>query len=173
MEIRLYQGLLEFNWNLLFSAITVLVLYLILRRFFFEKVHCFMLARQAMVEEQLISAEEKSRKAETLLTEYSQTLASAEEEKRQMLKDARLLAEESAAAIVDEAKAQAGQIMSQTQERLAAEEEKAQLRLRKEVAALAVLAAGKLMEKELEAGGQEALINKALADAEAGKWQMH
>ena len=35
MEVKLYQGLLEINWNLLFSAITVLVLYLILKHFFF------------------------------------------------------------------------------------------------------------------------------------------
>ena len=49
MEVKLYQGLLEINWNLLFSAITVLVLYLILKHFFFEKVHNFMEARKAAV----------------------------------------------------------------------------------------------------------------------------
>ena len=37
MEVKLYQGLLEINWNLLFSAITVLVLYLILKHFFFSE----------------------------------------------------------------------------------------------------------------------------------------
>ena len=37
MEVKLYQGLLEINWNLLFSAITVLVLYLILKHFFFPE----------------------------------------------------------------------------------------------------------------------------------------
>lgn len=57
MEVKLYQGLLEINWNLLFSAITVLVLYLILKHFFFEKVHNFMEARKAAVQASLDQAE--------------------------------------------------------------------------------------------------------------------
>lgn len=173
MEIKLYQGLLEFNWNLLFSAITVLVLYLILKRFFFAKVHCIMAERQAMIEEKLIHAEEKSQKAEALLTEYSQTLAAAEEEKRQIIKDARMQARKQADTIMDDARRQADQLLVQTGEKLKTEEEKAQTRLHKEVAALAALAAGKLLEKELSIDGQEALIDKTLQEAEAGGWQMH
>ena len=56
MKVELYQGLLEINWNLLFSAITVLVLYLILKHFFFEKVHKFMVARQEAVQKELDDA---------------------------------------------------------------------------------------------------------------------
>lgn len=173
MEIRLYQGLLELNWNLLFSAVTVLVLYMILKRFFFEKVRTFMLARQASVEEQLMNAEEKSRKAENLLEEYSQTLASAEEEKRRIIKDARVYAEENARIIIDEAQHNAGEIMEKMQNKIKNEEEKARRELQNEVASLAVLAAGKIMKKELEADGQEALIGEILTEAEEGRWQKH
>lgn len=37
MEVKLYQGLFANHWNLLFSAITVLVLYLILKHFSLKK----------------------------------------------------------------------------------------------------------------------------------------
>ena len=71
MEVKLYQGLLEINWNLLFSAITVLVLYLILKHFFFEKVHNFMEARKAAVQASLDQAEAANEEAQTLLADYA------------------------------------------------------------------------------------------------------
>ena len=40
--MKMVQPLLSFNWNLVFTAVTVIVLYLILKHFFFEKVHQFM-----------------------------------------------------------------------------------------------------------------------------------
>ena len=50
MEVHLYQDLLTLNWNMLFSFITVGVLILILKKFFFEKVHNFMEERRLEVE---------------------------------------------------------------------------------------------------------------------------
>ena len=74
MEVKLYQGLLEINWNLLFSAITVLVLYLILKHFFFEKVHNFMEARKAAVQASLDQAEAANEEAQTLLLTTNMTI---------------------------------------------------------------------------------------------------
>ena len=70
MEVKLYQGLLEINWNLLFSAITVLVLYLILKHFFFEKVHKFMEARKAAVQDNLDRAKATEEEAQALLQAF-------------------------------------------------------------------------------------------------------
>ena len=55
--MTVYEPLLAFNWNLLFSAITVLVLFLILKKFFFEKVHNFMEERENEVRTQFETAE--------------------------------------------------------------------------------------------------------------------
>ena len=52
MDINKHQDLLTINWNLIFSVITVLVLILILKHFFFEKVKKFMDERKAQVAEQ-------------------------------------------------------------------------------------------------------------------------
>ena len=171
MEVRLYQGLLEFNWNLLFTAITVLVLYLILKHFFFEKVHNFMLARKAMIEEELMHADSESKKASTLLEEYSKTLANAEEEKRQIIKEAKVIADERAENILSEAKQEASQIIADAHKRIAAEEEKAVLALKKDVAKLAVLTAEQIMEKDLGEEDRQELVDKVLEEAGSGKWQ--
>lgn len=173
MEVSVYQGLLEFNWNLLFSAVTVLVLYVILKHFFFEKVHYFMMARKALIEEELAHAEETHRKAEILLGEYSKTLASAEEEKRQIIKDARVAAEERAASVLDEARAQAAEMVQGAHKKIALEEEKAVVQLRKEIAGLAVLAAEQILEREVQQDGQASIVDKILEEAAESKWQNH
>ena len=171
MEVKLYQGLLEINWNLLFSAITVLVLYLIVKHFFFEKVHKFMEARKAAVQDNLDRAKATEEKAQALLSEYQATLSNAEEEKRAIIKKAKAEADRRADAIVGEAKIQAQQIVSEAHENMRAEEEKAVVQLKKEVSSLAVLAAERIMQRELDEKSQQALVDQVLEEAAREKWQ--
>ena len=149
MEVKLYQGLLEINWNLLFSAITVLVLYLILKHFFFEKVHNFMEARKAAVQASLDQAEAANEEAQTLLADYRTTLANAETEKRALRYE----------------------VAHTLFEKMQADEEKAVVQLKKEVASLAVLTAERIMQKELDENGQQELVDQVLEEAASGKWQ--
>ena len=171
MEVKLYQGLLEINWNLLFSAITVLVLYLILKHFFFEKVHKFMEARKAAVQDNLDRAKATEEEAQALLSEYQATLSNAEEEKRAIIKAAKAEADRRADTIVGEAKIQAQQIVSEAHENMRAEEEKAVVQLKKEVSSLAVLAAERIMQRELDEKSQQALVDQVLEEAAREKWQ--
>ena len=171
MEVKLYQGLLEINWNLLFSAITVLVLYLILKHFFFEKVHKFMEARKAAVQDNLDRAKATVEEAQALLSEYQATLSNAEEEKRAIIKEAKAEADRRADAIVGEAKIQAQLIVSEAHENMRAEEEKAVVQLKKEVSSLAVLAAERIMQRELDEKSQQALVDQVLEEAAREKWQ--
>ena len=171
MEVKLYQGLLEINWNLLFSAITVLVLYLILKHFFFEKVHKFMEARKAAVQDNLDRAKATEEEAQALLSEYQATLSNAEEEKRAIIKEAKAEADRRADAIVGEAKIQAHRIVSEAHENMRAEEEKAVVQLKKEVSSLAVLAAERIMQRELDEKSQQALVDQVLEEAAREKWQ--
>ena len=171
MEVKLYQGLLEINWNLLFSAITVLVLYLILKHFFFEKVHKFMDARKAAVQDNLDRAKATEEEAQALLSEYQATLSNAEEEKRAIIKEAKAEADRRADAIVGEAKIQAQRIVSEAHENMRAEEEKAVVQLKKEVSSLAVLAAERIMQRELDEKSQQALVDQVLEEAAREKWQ--
>ena len=171
MEVKLYQGLLEINRNLLFSAITVLVLYLILKHFFFEKVHKFMEARKAAVQDNLDRAKATEEEAQALLSEYQATLSNAEEEKRAIIKEAKAEADRRADAIVGEAKIQAQRIVSEAHENMRAEEEKAVVQLKKEVSSLAVLAAERIMQRELDEKSQQALVDQVLEEAAREKWQ--
>ena len=173
MEVTVYQGLLEFNWNLLFNIITVLVLYAILKRFFFEKVHYVLMARQAHIEEQLTHAREAEQKADVLLGEYSRTLAHAEEEKRAILREARREADRRSAEILENARKEAEELNLRTHEKLAHEEEKMVRRLKDDIAELAVMAAEQILQRELKLDGEEqtVLVDKVIKEANLAKWE--
>jgi F-type H+-transporting ATPase subunit b len=173
MEVRLYQNLLEFNWNLSFSMITVLVLYLILKKFFFEKVYYVLEARQVHIEEQLAHARDAERKAEGLLEEYSRTLTNTEEEKRKILREARQSADARAANIVENAQKEAAELTERTHAKLAHEEEKILHQVQQDIAQLAILAAEQILQRELGESDHTELISKMIEEAETGKWEIH
>lgn len=173
MEVRLYQGLLEFNWNLLFTALTVMVLYLILKKFFFEKVYYVLMERQVHIEEQLNHARQTEQKAEVLLEEYSRTLAHAEEEKRSILRQARQEADRRAEKILEKAQADAAELTARTHEKLAHEEEKLLHQLREEIAGLAVLAAGQILQHEIKETDHADLVDRVIEEAKTAKWENH
>ena len=171
MEVKLYQGLLEINWNLLFSAITVLVLYLILKHFFFEKVHAFMQARQAAVQRSLDEAEADKTQAREMLTHYQQTLDDAEARKCAIIKEAKAEADQRAESIINEARQQAQDLAKEAHKTMQADEEKAAEQLKKEVASIALLAAEQIMRKEMDEKSQQALVDQVLEEAANGKWK--
>ena len=71
-----FEKLIEFSsWDFIFSMITFLVLFLILKHFFFEKVHNFMESRRKEVEDALDNAAEASRLADEKLADYEKKIA--------------------------------------------------------------------------------------------------
>ena len=105
--MTVYEPLLALNWNLLFSAITVLVLFLILKKFFFEKVHNFMEERENEVRTQFETAEENNRLAEQKLMDYEERIKNYQSEGREIIKAAKDDAKVQAQSILDDAKEKA------------------------------------------------------------------
>lgn len=130
-----------------------------------------MMARKAMIEEELMNADQESKKASKLLEEYSKTLANAEEEKRQIIKEAKVIADERADAIVSDAKKEAAQIIVDAHKKIETEEEKAVSQLKKDIGKLAVLTAEQIMQKELGDEDRQELVDKVIEEAGSGKWQ--
>ena len=130
-----------------------------------------MMARKAMIEEELMNADQESKKASELLEEYSKTLANAEEEKRQIIKETKVIADERADAIVSDAKKEAAQIIVDAHKKIEAEEEKAVSQLKKDIGKLAVLTAEQIMQKELGDEDRQELVDKVIEEAGSGKWQ--
>ena len=73
--------------------------------------------------------------------------------------------------IVGDAKQQAQKIIAEAHEKMQADEEKAVVQLKKEVASLAVLTAERIMQKEVDENSQQELVDQVLEEAASGKWQ--
>lgn len=169
MDINKHQDLLTINWNLIFSIITVLVLILILKRFFFEKVKKFMDERKAKVEEQFQKAEEAENQAREKLDEYNEILAGAEKEKRVIIADAMENAKLQANSVLDEARKEVADIREKSRLQIEREKIAARKEIHNEVGDLAVQLAEKILESELDEDAQASVIDEIISKSEANR----
>ncbi len=171
MKVQLYQDLLTINWNLLFSLITVVVLVLILKKFFFEKVHSFMEARQQQVVSTLQEAQATREEAQQKLEEYEAQMAWAESEKREIIKKAMQEAKDQAGAVLEDAGKEASQVREQTRREIERDKLIAKKELQREIGDMAVLAAGKIIGEELNPKRQAEVVDKIIEEAEDSSWK--
>ena len=169
MDINKHQDLLTINWNLIFSIITVLVLILILKHFFFEKVKKFMDERKANVEEQFQKAEEAENQAREKLDEYNEILAGAEKEKRVIIADAMENAKLQANSVLDEARKEVADIREKSRLQIEREKIAARKEIHNEVGDLAVQLAEKILESELDEDAQASVIDEIISKSEANR----
>ena len=168
--MKVYQPLLYVDWNLLFSAITVLVLFLILKHFLFEKVHDFMVAREEEVETTFRRAEEVSREADAKLEKYEATLAGASEDGRKIVKAARDEARRQAEAIVGEATQQAHDMIDHAQKEIRREKYNARKELQEEIGSMAMMAAEQILQRELTTDVHHEIVETIIKEAEEKPW---
>lgn len=169
MDINKHQDLLTINWNLIFSIITVLVLILILKRFFFEKVKRFMDERKAQVEAQFQKADEAENQARKKLDEYNDILAGAEKEKRAIIAGAMENAKIQADSVLDEARKEAADIREKTRIQIEREKVAARKEIHNEASELAVQVAEKILENKLDADAQASVIDEIISRSEANR----
>ena len=156
-----HQPLLTLNWNLLFSLITVVVLILILKKFFFEKVHKFMMDRQKQVEDSLQNAKDKNLEAEALKAEYAAQLEKAESEGRTIINNAKSEAQVEAEKLIIAAHKEAEKILEEGEAAVEQRKMEAKKELENEISELAILAAQKILE---QSDPQEDLFAGAASD---------
>ena len=168
--MTVYEPLLALNWNLLFSAITVLVLFLILKKFFFEKVHNFMEERENEVRTQFETAEENNRLAEQKLMDYEERIKNYQSEGREIIKAAKDDAKVQAQSILDDAKEKARVAIEKSDAEIERQKNNARRELKDEIGSLAVMAAERIIEKELSDRNQSEIVDKIIREAEEERW---
>ena len=167
----MYQGLIEFNWSSLMILCNVFILYIILRKFFWEKIKKFMDDRAAAVQDAIDAAEAVNKRADEKMANYSKRIANVEEEGREIIKASKQQADAQAQIIIEEARKQAGDIIAKAEKTIEQEKAQAMEEMRKEIASIAMLAAEQIVGREIDSVGQDAIIDQAIEDARSAKWQ--
>ena len=166
-----YTGLIEINWSIIMIWITVIVLFLVLKKFFFEKVKNFMETRSNSIQDAFDSAEAVNRRADEKMQNYTKRIANVESEGREIIRDAKIKADAQAREIIEDANKQATEILNKAEKNIEREKQKAMEEMRKEVAALAMLAAERIVEREIQNIGQDEIVDEVINKARSTGWQ--
>lgn len=164
-------GLIEFNWGLVFILLNVIILFLILRKFFFEKVMKFMEQRENGIRDAFAGAEAINKKADEKMENYNRQIADLEDKGRELIREAKQKADAQAGEIISEAHEKAGNMLVAAEKQIEMEKERALNDMKQQVAVLAMLAAEKIIEKNIEMSGQEQIVDEILEQTGSSIWK--
>lgn len=158
--------MLDFNpYTILFTVLNLLVLWLFLRHFLFNKITAILDNRAKAVQEDRDHAAQESAAAEERRQEYERQLGQARQESAELLAQSKAQAQREYQTILDGAQTDAQHLMDTTRAQLDAERETMVRGARKEVAQLALLAAARVTQKKLDGQDDMALVDSFLSEA--------
>jgi F-type H+-transporting ATPase subunit b len=156
------------GWQLLIQLIAFIVFIALLWKFAVGPITNLLDERQGKIRESMEAAERMQAELKDTQARNEQVLLEARREAQDIVSTARTTGEQMIARARDEAAAQADEYLERARGTLRQETEQARQVLRDDVADLAVMAAGRIVRKELDPSAQAQLIEETLAEAGAG-----
>lgn len=127
--------------------------------------------REKEIADQFKEADIKNEEADSLKEEYLTKLNKAEDEAREISKQLILKSENRSNEIIKDAKIDAHEIKARANKDIEREKVKAVNTLKDEIASMAILAASKVIEKDIDEKNHKALIDKFIDEVGDTKWQ--
>lgn len=152
------------GWNLLVQAIAFLAFVYLLWRYAVGPIVRVLDQRQARISESLMAAERMQVELRETQAKNEEIMAEARREAQELLQVARQNAEQVESRARERAESAADEFLGRAQETLRQETAQARQQLRQEVADLAVIAASKILRKEIDPADQKQLIESTLAE---------
>jgi F-type H+-transporting ATPase subunit b len=161
--------MLEINPGLIiWTIVTFVIVLAILRATAWKPLLGALTAREEKIRLSLTEAQNAQQQAQALLEENRKQLALAEEQSQRIIREGRDLGERLKAEILEKANASARSAVEQAREEIQREKESALTQLRSEVADLAIQAAGKILDANLDTAKQRALVDAVIRDINKG-----
>lgn len=157
--------MLKFDLNFLWTIINLILFFVLMRFLLFRPIKKILTKRQEMLDNQFKDAENAKEQADLLKNQYEAELAGVEDEKKQIINDARADAKAEYDKIVDRAQSDADKIKSDARKAADAETEKARLSVKEGIAQLAMEAAAKVVEEKSSAEIDSSIYDKFLNES--------
>ena len=164
--VLLDAGILTLNATLVVQLVTFLLTLLVLYRVAWGPVLKALEARQKRIQEGLEAAQKAQQDREAAERAYAERLAEARQEAQRMLDQATRMGETLRQELEQKARQQADQIIEQARGEIDRERLKALQDLRRQVADLALLAAGRVIGESLDGQKHRELIERTISEAE-------
>ncbi len=144
---------------MIWTVITFVVLVIALSRYAWKPLLKSLKDREDTIRQALDQAEKARAEAAELLRQNEQNLARAEEEYQKIIREGKTFAEKLKEEVVSRAHQQAQREIQQAKEEIQRDVDAAKQQLRNEVADLAVLAAGKILDETLDAQKHKKIVD--------------
>ncbi|NMA79081.1 MAG: F0F1 ATP synthase subunit B [Clostridiales bacterium] len=149
--------------TIIFVLLNLLIIYLLFKKFLFERVQKILDARQNDVQAMYTDAETAKENALSIEADYTEKLSQAKDEANELVRSATKRAQIRGEEIVNEAKEQAGHIKKRAEEDIEREKKRAINQIKDEISDIAIDAASKIAQKEINAADQEKLIEEFIS----------
>lgn len=165
------RGLVEFNATFIFQIVNTLVIFLALRHFLFNPVTEMLEKRTKSIESSIQDAERKNKESDKLKADYEEKLNEIKKERNQIIEDATRRAKDRGDEIVEAAELEAKRAMEKATKEIEREKQKMLNDLKGQISELAIAAAQKVIEKDLDQNTHKDMINKFIDKAGESQWQ--
>ena len=148
----------------IWTSVVFVLLVIVLGKYAWKPLLQSLKEREEKIRDSLEQAERARAEASELIKQNERNMARAEEEYQRIVQDARAMGEKVKEEIVNKARTQAQQELQNAKEEIQRDVDAAKQQLRTEVADLAIKAAEKILDENLDAGKQKKIIDNVLKE---------
>lgn len=157
--------MLEINPGLIiWTIITFLIVLAILRGIAWKPLVQVLKDREEKIQSSLEEAEKARLEAIRLLEENRRVLMEADAQSARIIREGRDVGEKLKAEILEKAQVSSRQMVEQAKDEIRREKDAALIQLRSEVSDLAIAAAGKILDANLDTAQQRRLVDQAIKE---------
>lgn len=161
--------MLNFNWSIIWDIVNIIVLFLFFKKFLFKPVNEILEKRANAIADSLQDAENTKEEAYKLKSNYENELKNAGNQASVIIKEAKERADLEYSRILQEAKADASKVMTDAERIIAQERKKSMDSAQAEIAGIAMLAASKVIGKNVDDDTNREFLGDFLKEVGAAK----
>ena len=155
--------------TIVFTLINTLIIFILFKVFMLKPVGKILDKRNEMAAAEIAEAKRAKESAAKTEQEYIEKLAKAKEEAADIMKQATLRAQKRGEEIVNEANQKAAEIKARAEENIERDKQRAVNDIKDEISDIVIMAASKVVEKEISAKDNEAIIADFLQNVGTAK----
>lgn len=161
--------MIKLDWNIIAEVVNILVLFLFLKIFLFKPVTAMMDKRAKAIADSMQDAENKKSEAYKLKSDYEEELKHAGDQASVIIKDARERAELEYNRKLQEAREEAARVMAEAEKIIELDRKKSIDSAQAEIAGIALLAAAKVIGKNVDNETNKQYLGDFLKEVGAAK----
>ena len=164
-----FKPLISVSYELVFQLINTFLVFWILKKLLFKPVMDIIEARENDIKSDLAEGERAKTEGLSLKKEYEERISTAKAEGQEIIKQATLRAEQKEAEIISTAKQEAQSLKEKASKDVEQERQKVMNEIKSDISNIALLAASKVIEKDIDKSKHEELINNFIKEVGEAK----